>query len=330
MQNLHLLVSRRMALWAALLLGLAGGPVLGGCGVLTPLETATRSATAPALKPDQKLEVRTQNGKVDIAADPARADTLITATVRATTRERLEAVTIVASEESPGVLVIVVEWPAPGRQNREGCDFEIRVPSAAAGVTVRTSNGSVTLAGAGGLADVGTSNGAIVLSRHAGTAKLRTSNGRITATGVSGEIDADTSNGRIVMAGVAGPVKADTSNGSVEIDLAEGFRGPVEIDTSNGSVTLGVPTSANASVAVRTSNGSVSSTFSGAGSVRTSRGRGTITIGTGASDAAGEIEISTSNGSVSVRDARPADAMPASPASAPPDEMPPAQPVPPA
>ncbi len=238
-----------------------------------------RSAPVDSSAAVQGLDISTRNGSVSVSRGDGE-DILITATLRARTPQRLAEMKVVAEQNEAGVLVIRPE-PAGGKWlNNEGCSIEVSAPpgATAAGLTVKTGNGRITVNGVQGRAD------------------LKTSNGRITVTEAAGEIYADTSNGRIELTDVPGPVTADTSNGPVLVRLTPAGRGPVRIDTSNGGVTLEVGRDFAGTLSARTSNGSIDLPDE-YDHGRRSRHSAEIALGTGG-DAS---RISTSNGSIRVR-----------------------------
>ncbi|MFO0375771.1 MAG: hypothetical protein ACK51N_01850, partial [bacterium] len=131
------------ALPAALLLAAAG---LTGCDTIT--YTESRQSVAPAM-PASAIDVQTRNGSVKITG-ANRTDTLIKATLRSRDPERLKAAQVIV--DTGPVMKISVAWP-DGPQSQDGASFDIAVPDAS-GVTVATSNGSVTITGLSGIADL--------------------------------------------------------------------------------------------------------------------------------------------------------------------------------
>ncbi len=152
------------------------------------------------------MTVRTVNGAISVAADPAKTEVSISADLHAQTLDRLARTKIVATRDADGALRIEVAWADGQRLNSEGCDFDIVAPD------VR------------GI-DVDTSNGAIIVTDLGGNALLKSSNGKITATHQAGDVRAATSNGAIVITDPAGNVKAGSSNGAIEVVNAPGARG---------------------------------------------------------------------------------------------------------
>ncbi|PWB97010.1 DUF4097 family beta strand repeat-containing protein [Salinibacterium hongtaonis] len=162
------------------------------------------------------------------------------------------------------------------------------------GSTVTVDNGTLLLEGCGFRCDVsytievpagtpvsgGTENGLIQL-QNLGDVDVSTSNGRIELVDIDGDVEAGTSNGRIKGTGLSGgDIVVETSNGSIELALSTPQN--VRAETSNGGIDLTVP---RGEYRVDAS---------------TSNGRTDIGI-TDTPDADNEIELRSSNGSISVK-----------------------------
>ncbi len=224
------------------------------------------------------LHVRTANGSIELT-EAMRDDVLVTATVRATTQERADAVQIVGSSVT-GDLRISAVWPDE-RKGSEGVSFVIEAPGGRA-VDVATSNGRVTIDGFAGGVLAESSNGQLIVRGHDGPIDLHTSNGKITVTDATGTVSVRTSNGRVTVNladGAVGPVRARSSNGSIDLIVGPGFAGLVHTDTSNGSI----------GIHDETGSGRLEM-------VRDDRTEKVVRIGGGET----ESSLDTSNGSVSV------------------------------
>jgi hypothetical protein len=125
------------------------------------------------------------------------------------------------------------------------------------------------------LVNVRTGGGSIDLRDLTGTAKLNTSGGDITARNVTGNINLRTSGGSIHAETIRGDVDADTSGGDVRL---LGIDGKIRGNTSGGSVRVSL-VGANREISARTSGGDIE--------VAVPRGT------------AGEVEATTSGGSIS-------------------------------
>lgn len=226
---------------APLAAGTVGCVSIGGCDYMQANFVETRSQAVPLAEPSP-LKVVTRNGSVRVvkASDP---ELKVSATIRATTAERLAAFIIDVSRDQEGMLFIQPVPPGGEWKNGEGASFEIALPGTTK-VHLATTNGAITTKDLEGEATLKTSNGAITIETHAGNVLADSSNGAIKATRLDGLITADTSNGRIeidLADGVKGPVTLDTSNGSITLSVGAAFAGRVNIDTSNGSITIKAP-----------------------------------------------------------------------------------------
>jgi len=137
-------------------------------------------------------------------------------------------------------------------------------------ITARRTEQTINTGNSGAQADVQVPAGAIL--------ELRTSNGRLSVTGSTGDVTARTSNGRIDIKGSTGRLKLDTSNGTIEIEsesavvTAQTSNGQINFAgalapgdhsfrSSNGRITLALPSGASFRLDADTSNGRVTSEF---------------------------------------------------------------------
>lgn len=234
---------------------LACAAALGGC--VGAWSTVTREAevTAPAVSPEPRVSVRTENGSIEVRRE-ARGDVLVRGVIRARTQERADQTRLVAEYAPDGVLLVTVGWPDGQRQRHEGCNLEVLLP-AAGGVTAETSNGAIVLAGLGGDAVARTSNGRIDVQDQGGAVTAQTSNGAVLVARAGGPVDVRSSNGRIEVQAAPGSVAGETSNGAIEVALAPESPGPVRLRTSNGPITLDVGAGFTGELSLGTSNGSI-------------------------------------------------------------------------
>jgi DUF4097 and DUF4098 domain-containing protein YvlB len=258
----------RLAAPAALLTGLALG--LGGCLINPGANYKETRVSEVAAAAGSAVRVESRNGSISVRK-AERSDVRISAELRATSAERLKAAVIRAERDASGTLVIDTVWPDGGRQSSEGVTFNIELPEAA-GVTLESSNGSLTVAGLRGEAKLTTSNGSIIAREHAGALRARTTNGSIDLLQVSGPIDAESSNGSaevVLSDDNAGPVRVDTYNGDVRITLGAAFKGTLSARTSNGSVTMpaGATQASKTSASLTLSEGPASTVTTSNGSV---------------------------------------------------------------
>lgn len=241
------------------------------------------------------IEVNSVNGAITIS-ESDRGDVQVIAHVKARTEERLQLTNVIVNRDDLDNLTVGVEWP-DGRKNNEGCSFEIELPNAE-NVTLRSSNGKITVVGLSGTATLETSNGSVRVEGFAGDVEADTSNGSVKIHNVDGAIDADTKNGGIEITEAKHQVIADTSNGSVKVKLADDdSAGPVKIDTSNGSVTLELNSAFAGKLSCRTSNAKIR--LDGLDGKVIDDGKRSKTVQFG--DSMIESRIKTSNGSITVK-----------------------------
>ncbi len=259
--------------------------------------TATRSSEADHVA-DKPIDAATANGEVKITKG-GTDKVHITAKVRATTQDRLDATKVTTTRAADGTLTIRVQWPGNTRNANEGCDLEIQAPDAT-NVTAATENGSITAKGLSGAARLTTSNGSIIVDSWSGDVKAGTSNGTIEVSGASGKIDATSSNGRVKASDVQGPLTVKTSNANVDAALTPNAAGPVTIRTDNGSVKLKVGPAFSGKLHAQTSNGKIEVHPARAKPVgKPARDEGSWQFG----DSSTASDIETDNGSITIDNA---------------------------
>ena len=127
---------------------------------------------------------------------------------------------------------------------------------------------------------------------------LRSHNGGISIAGVNGEIDFETTNGGVTLAGLSGQVKGRTTNGGLTVRLAgtEWSGDGLDAQTTNGGVTLAVPEGYNAHLEASTVNGGMNIEFPVTVQGNLHR-RLSVDLGRGGKP----IQVETTNGGVVVR-----------------------------
>lgn len=195
--------------------------------------------------PGQAIEVKSQNGSIEVRADRSVTDVIIDATILAAGNSKEEGLqrardTKIHAVRNPnGVLSIYGEFPGKLGAS-DGIKFIIRLPDAR-GTKLETTNGSLRIQGLHGTAKMKSTNGSIKIGSHRGHVDAVTSNGSITASDMDGSIRARSSNGsvRVKLALQAtGPIDADTSNGSINVSMGRAYRGELSLSTTNGRVKL--------------------------------------------------------------------------------------------
>lgn len=287
-------LTRRTVLSGSLL---AASLVLGGCGGSSWGEPyrETRTMIVPHIA-GTALNIESANGSVE-ALSTDREDVSIEVVLRSPDLERLQFAQVNARREHGNTLHIWVDWPEGKRHPNEGASVSINIPDAR-GVTARTNNGSITIAGLGGDTDLETSNGTITVDTIDGNVYAKTSNGNLLAEKVSGDIEMYSTNGRINISDAFGSIRAETSNGGAVISTMPGNDGPIRVRTSNGPITLTLGQGLEGVLKCETSNGRVSvSGLPEARLIESSNQRVEIRLG----DSEEISALRTSNGSVRVQ-----------------------------
>lgn len=270
---------------------------LGGCGYSSWVEPhqETRALVIDHVA-GSALDIVSINGKIEaIATD--RADVSVEVTLRSPSLERLSEARVVTHRDTEDTLHISVEWPGGKRQNNEGASISINVPDAH-DIHAHSSNGSITVAGLSGHAELKTTNGSVRVDTHDGSVYASTSNGKLTAEQVSGSVEMYSSNGSISISDTFGPVRAESSNGNAVVTTMPGNVGPIRVRTSNGSITLNLGEGLDGILKCDTSNGKVTVTdVSGATLIHSSNRSVEMRLGDGEEISA----LRTSNGSVRVQ-----------------------------
>lgn len=123
---------------------------------------------------------------------------------------------------------------------------------------------------------------------------LKSSNGDVTVTGLTGTFSASASNGRITGRDLHGSARASTTNGVINLTMAAIGEEGVSAETTNGQVTVTLPRSADADVSARVTNGAISHENLDLQITETSRRRLDGRLGAGGP----AIRIETTNGAV--------------------------------
>ena len=163
----------------------------------------------------------------------------------------------------------------------------------------KTSGGSLKFSGINGAVDGRTSGGGITLIESTGASSLRTSGGSIKVSDHKGDISARTSGGSITVERIEGNVQANTSGGSVNALLTKAPTADLHLETSGGGITVGLPESTSAELDARTSGGSVQSEIPLSSVEHKSRSslRGKLNNG------GARLQLRTSGGSIHVKKA---------------------------
>lgn len=229
------------------------------------------------LAPGKRIEIKGVNGKIE-AEGTTGNEVELTATKR-WRRSNPEAVRVEVIEHEGGVTVCAV-YP-----NRHGKPNECEVGSEQHS---HVDNNDVVV------------DYKVRVPRGVGFVG-RTVNGGIEADGLSGPIEAYTVNGSVRVS-TRDQATVETVNGSITASMgAPSWNGSLEFSTVNGGITLDLPEDVAARLNAETLNGEISSDFPLTLKGRFSRHKISGTIGN--ADRAGELALSTVNGSIHLRSA---------------------------
>jgi len=126
---------------------------------------------------------------------------------------------------------------------------------------------------------------------------LRSTNGDISVERIAGNFTADTTNGRIRASGLEGGATVEATNGAITLEFAKLGDQGVRVETTNGAITVLVPRDANGRLTARVTNGSIDTGDLPLKVIEQSRRRLDATLGTGGP----ELRLETTNGLVSVK-----------------------------
>jgi hypothetical protein len=108
----------------------------------------------------------------------------------------------------------------------------------AAGVSLKTSAGDITLGRAAGHCDIATASGAVRLGTIDGTAVVKNSNGDTEIGDITGDLRVSAANGKVTVDRAQSTVAVTTANG--DIRLREVVRGAVLAKTAYGRIDVGI------------------------------------------------------------------------------------------
>ena len=217
-----------------------------------------REYTVPAAGAVLAVDAR-PNGGIQVDGSP-RGDILVQAKVVGTAKTQEAARAIAAQVQVVATADRITAEGPRGLGEREGwhVSYRLAVPTTTP-LSLRTTNGGITVDGVESQVELTTVNGGVKLSRMAGDVKGRTSNG-----GVDVELEGTTWQGT--------GLDVQTTNGGVRMRIPDGYSAHLETGTVNGGVSIDYPMTAQErtgrsfstdiggggpTLRVRTSNGGV-------------------------------------------------------------------------
>jgi DUF4097 and DUF4098 domain-containing protein YvlB len=248
------------------------------------------------------LKIATFDGAIEIQSWD-NPDVLVEIEKRGPTKEAVEALQIVATQDGPR---IELEVKRPSTESFGGIGFQrnatarliVSVPREV-NVVARSGDGSIRVERLNGRLELRTGDGSIRAMDVSGELLLNTGDGSVTVSGAEGLLDVETGDGGVNVSGRLARVRLHTGDGSIvyraepESRMADDW----EISTGDGGVTLYLPDGFGADLDAHTGDGSVRSDIKvaspGDGERRTLRGR----IGEGGRS----LRIRTGDGGIRIR-----------------------------
>jgi DUF4097 and DUF4098 domain-containing protein YvlB len=239
--------------------------VASGCTVsLESLEETAREEKRFTVSGVPEVRLTTFDGPIEVRTWE-RAEVLVEVEKRASTKEGLGGVEVVATQNGN-----VIELEAR-RQRKEALAtvrFE-RSPSARlivsvpaqADIRARTSDGSIRLDGVKGRIDLRTGDGSIRVAQASGELTCETGDGSVTVDDAEGRLAVDTGDGGVRVSGKLASVRLRTNDGAIIYRAQPGttMADEWDISTGDGSVSLYLPTELSAELDAQTADGSIRS-----------------------------------------------------------------------
>lgn len=258
----------------------------GGCDSRVWTDETTQRLTLDT-EGVETLQAKTWNGKITFVGTPAtdgEAYVIVKKKAGARTAdaaaEALAAIDVFVESAEAGTQRIGWKWIGEKKRRwAASVSFEIHAPSQW-NLDAETHNGAI---------DVGGATGDVTVTTH---------NGRIKVEASGGMLNAETHNGEIEASFAGKDITLVTHNGSVFANLERCTEINGRVTTHNGGVRLSVGKGISTSLNCRTANGRVRCK---APLVLSESGRGRLvgTLGEGA----GNLEVTTHNGSVTITSA---------------------------
>lgn len=253
--------------------GLLATACLIGPG-LSAAKAASRIEKTLKLEQGGRFRLDTSVGRVRVTGKSGSGAHIVVTARRGDLDELLS----IRFEEGAGTVTVTVRWRDAlswFEQMRNSFDFDIEVPEKTA-TEIRTSGGSISVAGIHSRAKLETSGGSIDVRSLTGDLEADTSGGSIHLNDIKGRSRVQTSGGGIQAANLEGTLHAESSGGSIDLDR---IRDDIDAHTSGGGITI---KNAGGRVRADTSGGSIEASFAPGnargGTLETSGGGITVAV----------------------------------------------------
>jgi DUF4097 and DUF4098 domain-containing protein YvlB len=188
---------------------------------------------------------------------------------------------------------------AAGAVHLQASSGGIRAERVEGNLTVKTTNGSITVGSVEGDAAAESSSGDIRLEQITGSLRAKTASGGIRSGPAGGNAFAEAASGSIDLDTVSGNITAKTTSGSIRCRAGDNAE-EISLESSSGGVTLELPRNFSANFSSRTSSGVLSAPFSETLFSQVSAPK-TVRGITGGNNPVKNIAIKTTSGSIRVR-----------------------------
>ena len=170
-------------------------------------------------------------------------------------RQKAEDIQILHTREADELL-IHDSGVSDGFTGGYSIDYELRVPREIS-ITVKTTNGDVSVESIRGDLDVSSLSGDIEIKSCNGSMNINTKSGDLNIDECSGEITAKTLSGDVDMKSISsGKLHANSLSGDIECNITPQERADILLRTLSGDVDLRLPESAEVEIEVNSLSGS--------------------------------------------------------------------------
>lgn len=193
----------------------------------------------------ERLMVDLAVGSIDCSVDAAARETMVAAEFSvdgkdaADAERRAKLVKLYAERASDGTIIVNTIFPGE-RLPYDSVKLTIVAPTTDE-VVLKSTTGSVRARATTGKMRASTKSGVVSIDAHKGPVDARAADGRIEITGATESVQATTTNGEISLSLAPKndhPFRLETRNGAVRVEVGDGFDGVVSMVTANGSLSV--------------------------------------------------------------------------------------------
>lgn len=252
------------------------------------------------------IRIATFDGAIEVQSWDS-PDVLIEIEKRGPTKEAVEALQIVASQDGSR---IELEVKRPRSETFSGIGFQrtasarliVSVPRQA-NLIARSGDGSIRVERLAGRLELRTGDGSIRAMDVSGDLLLNTGDGSVTVTGAEGRLDVETGDGGVNVSGRLARVRLHTGDGSIvyRAEPESRMAADWEINTGDGGVTVYLPEGFSADLDAHTGDGTVRSDIRVAAADESERGERRRTLRGTIGEGGRSLRIRTGDGAIRLR-----------------------------